>query len=115
MSTEYTVVVTVDGNPVGYDQYLENLQQEEDGSVSTFVRGSGIPPEFFEDEDELYSRELYVTGDHVDVDDEDEGRLPSQTVPARWFDSVEDYDGNVNFRECVPVVDETDKTITFSF
>lgn len=111
----YKVLVTVDGKAVPCDQYLENVQSADGGTVSAFVRGSGIPPEFFENEEELYSRELCVTGDLVEVDDGDDGRLPSKTEPSLWFETVEDYDGETNFRKCFPVVDRGKKTITFAF
>ena len=113
-TTEYKVLVTVDGKTVPCNQYLENIQSAGDGTVSMFVRGSGIPPEFFEDEEELYSRELYFTGDLVDVDDGDDERFPSKTEPSLWFENIEDYDKETNFRKCFPVVDHEKKTMTFA-
>ena len=120
-TTEYKILVTVDGKTVPSNQYLENIQSADGGTVSMFVRGSGIPPELFEDEEELYSRELYVTGDLVDVDDGDDERFPSKTEPSLWFENIEDYDdwfendGETNSKKCFPVVDHEKKTITFAF
>lgn len=114
-TTEYKVTVRVSGQPVSYKEYLENIDMFEDGSVSRFVRGSGVPESCFEDDEELYSRELYVTGDLVDVDDDEPERLPSQTEPALWFETIEDFDNNTNYKSCIPVVDHENKTITFDF
>ena len=114
-TTEYKVIVRVSGQTVSYKEYLENIDMSEDGSVSRFVRGSGIPESFFEDDEELYSRELYVTGNLVEIDADEQDRFPSQTEPALWFETIEDFDSETNFKSCIPVIDHRNKTITFNF
>ena len=111
MNNNYKITIKVGGKVVESNKVLENTAVEDDGrTTSRFVRGSGIPEEFFEDDEELYSRELYVGGDEVD-----EENLPSETEKSYFFEKVEDYDKNVNFKSCIPKIDHDKKTVVFEF
>lgn len=112
----YKIVMTVDGKAVDPAGVLVNVDLGNDNrTVCTFVRASGIPDDFFENDDELYSRELYVFGGGVDIDGADDENIPSTVEPSYFYENVDDFDAEANAKTCIPVINYDNKTVTFDF
>ena len=112
----YRIVMTVDGKPVDPASVLTNVDLgNDDRTICTFVPNSGIPEEFFANDEELYSRELYTGGAEIDLDGGDDENVPSTTEPSYFYENIDDFDAQANAKTCIPVIDCGGRTIRFDF
>ena len=112
----YRIVITVDGRPVDPTRVLTNVDLgNDDRTVCTFVRDSGIPEEFFANDEELYSRELYTSGAEINIDGGDDQNLPSMTEPSYFYENIDDFDAETNVKTCIPSINYENRTITYAF
>lgn len=87
-------------------------------TIGLYVRSYAHPAFlmiFFENDDELYSRELYVFGGGVDIDGADDENIPSTVEPSYFYENVDDFDAEANAKTCIPVINYDNKTVTFDF